>query len=253
MLLDPKLHIRSAFHAKALVLAGILMSVTYKIGKYLLWSEFKIDPTDDYYEWQFYCTVYRILGAVFGFMLIRWAYSNFEREIKLGNPTLFTINLLLIIPLLFVLRAHYFDYTIVPIHFYWELFFNSFTGLFEEAAFRGMLFAGLAYFTGISRAAFISSFIFSIWHLDTTTNINSLLIIFILGMFDSYSYYLGASLMSLSLFHFLWDQVVLGIDWNPISNISENFNPVLAITLAMTFVVLWLNSKKLEKMRKRSD
>ena len=46
-LLDPKLHIRSALHAKTLVLAGILMSVTYKIGKYLLWSEFKIDPTDD--------------------------------------------------------------------------------------------------------------------------------------------------------------------------------------------------------------
>lgn len=245
--LNNSVQFKSDHHARALIFSSICIVLIYKLWKFFLRAVLYVDPVNDYYAWEFYSTLYRVFGVGLGIWLIRWGYTNYSDQFGVGSRTLSAINILIIIPLYFLFRTCYFDFSIQMQPFLYEIFFNFFTGAFEELMFRGLLFASLVYFWGIARAAILSSFIFSIWHLDVTTQISSLIFIFIFGMFLSYCYHLGASLLSLSIFHFLWDQVRYGVSWVNSDSISENIDAYLCVLGGLALIALLQYTKIVER------
>ena len=241
---EAKSEIKSPKHAYILATAGLIIVLTYKLWKYFLRRG--IDPIIDYYAYEAGATCFRVLGTLMGLFLIRWAYTKPRAQLKIGNHLIGFVNILIIIPLFFLFRSQYFVFALNTWHFGIELFFNFFVGTFEELMFRGALFASLFYFLGVARAALLSSLIFSLWHLDVTTDVSSLFFMFLYGVFDCYCYYLGATLLSLSIFHFLWDQVRYGIQWQGYFE-SNEVTQMMGLYSLVAVIIILLITKKLEK------
>lgn len=158
---DAKFELKSSQHATAIGVAGGALALAYKFYKFTLTPRLHITP-NDYYLWEQHCTYFRIFGSIVGLALLFWAYARPHHQLKMGHRPLFFINIFLLVPFYFFFRQQYFKASLSSSAFIPELFFNSFTGVFEELVFRGCLFASMAYFRGVGRAAVVSSLFFSL-------------------------------------------------------------------------------------------
>jgi membrane protease YdiL (CAAX protease family) len=132
--------------------------------------------------------------------------------------------------------------------FSWELPINLFTGISEEFVFRGMIFIGLWKFLGRWKALLISSFYFAIWHYDVTQDLLGLTAIFFAGCFFSLAFSSGASLLTLSIFHFVYDQIHFGLIWTRNESIAYDVSITLAHCLLAILVSLMHPALKLDKL-----
>lgn len=69
------------------------------------------------------------------------------------------------------------------------------------------------------------------------------------GIFVSYEYALGASLLSLSLLHFLWDQVRYGISWTAKGDFANDLGLEMTLYLVFFVALIFLVSKALASRR----
>lgn len=229
--------IKSKKHAQALILAGILIFMGYKGWKLLGISSFGISSLSNYYEYQTYLTYYRIAASFMALGVIYKCVSGFKNIFTVGNKKVLALNFLFLI-FFFLLRYLTTEIGLFPIQAVsYEVFFNFFTGTFEEFVFTGMIFFPLTFFISPFRAALITSVTFSLWHIDVTNSYSNLIWIALFSMYIRYSFQRGSSLMALALFHFLWDQIFFGFVWGVMA--SYYLTSINILTIAMTcFLIL---------------
>lgn len=197
---------------------GIVFSVAvlmiYKIWKFFILQLVSNGTANTHYTFEQYSfTAYRILATVAGLLFLKAAYKNFKSEFRIGNGRIFLINIFFLLPLF--LNFHLF---LLIFNFNWlrfrdEMFFNLFVATFEEILFRGIFLVALTQYYKPFQAILISAIFFAFWHIDVYQNFSSLAFIFLWGLYAAMCFQFGASLLSLILFHFLWDQIVFGLFW----------------------------------------
>jgi len=202
---------------------GILGISLYKVWKYIVSHFFIQDGSSfTYYEEQIFFTLYRMIASLVGIFLLKKFFRTFKDEWFFGEKKYYISNLFIIIPLWFLMHYQVNNFSFRPFHFTGELFFNFFTGTFEEIFFRGLILVGLSQYFAPLKSTIIASALFSIWHYDVTHLAGDFINIFLFGVYAGLCYLNGASLFSLILFHFLWDQVVFGFGWKSISGGSSD-------------------------------
>ena len=115
-------------------------------------------------------------------------------------------------------------------------FFYIAVGFWEEFAFRGLIFTALCRILSFKPALITSSIYFSLWHFDVYTNSIAFIEAFLISSVFTTFYYLGVSLLSLSIIHFLWDQVHFGFFWH--NSHSSNLYDLVKPTYELAFVLL---------------
>lgn len=214
---------------------GLIVVIIYKIWKHLVlgFSANHLEFSGYYFE-QIYFNVFRISASILGVVLIKKNYKDFKACWTIGNKKIFICNIFFIIPLYFISRYAMFDFSFKLINFSLELFFNFFTGTFEEIFFRGIILVGISQYLKPGKSILLTSVIFALWHYDVVFHPVYFLSIFIWSMFAGICFLNGASLLSLIIFHFLWDQVYFGFGWWEMSNIS-----VFKIEFAPNMIILF--------------
>lgn len=220
-----------------LLILGIAGIILYKVWKKVSMA-FPLIETDNFYLYsQSLNTVYRILATVIGFIFIKKYFCDYKRELRLDRFLL--INALLVIPLYFLSRYMLFSFGFKFNSFLIEIPFNFFTGTFEEILFRAFIMIGLMRFMKPIWAILLSSLLFSLWHYDVVGYWPEYILIFLWGVYAGLSYLWGASLLSLCLFHFLWDQVFFGFSWEfPQGVSSEKLMAIEALAEMVLLVLL---------------
>ena len=133
-----------------------------------------------------------------------------------------------------------FNFSFNWVHFIFELFFNLTTGTFEEVFFRGLILIGLSQYLKPFQSIILTSAIFSLWHYDVVSHPIEYLNIFIWSLYAGYCFLNGASLLSLALFHFFWDQIIFGFYWDNVLDISPYLTSLLIIIfILISYLVLF--------------
>ena len=216
-----------------LLTIGMAGIVLYKIWKKLSMA-LPLFGTDDLYIFsQSAFTIYRIFATILGLFLIKKYYSNYKKEFQFDNFLIF--NLFIVLPIYFFTRYLIFNFKFSINIFLTEIPFNFFTGTFEEIFFRALIMIGLLKFMKPIWAILTSALIFSLWHYDVILYWPDYFLIFLWGVYAGLCYQRGASLLSLSLFHFLWDQVFFGFYWEIPPGVSIN---KLVAVLAISEIIL---------------
>lgn len=199
--------------AFTLVVSGILLALVYKGWKAWFRQHWQIDPQADYLVYQSLATVFRAvnagLGAVLFFKLVPFPGYFFS---TLNRKTCWLLLAYLVTYSL--IRLAFYDLTLFkPDNFFFELVFNSMTGISEEIVFRGLIFFGLLRLVSGPLAVGGSSLLFSLWHYDVYTGIADFVFLFFAGVVDALAFSSGVGLLFLALMHFIWDQITFGLVW----------------------------------------
>ncbi len=228
---------------------GFLLIAIYKVWKTAAYSWFiqSLESDIQYASFELAKTIYRIAATIAGVLILRKYFSQYKREIFKDNVKITCFSLLIILPLVFISRTWMFDFSFFPKSFIRELFFNFFTGTFEEIAFRGLILVGLAQYLNPLLSVFLSSVIFSLWHYDVIEHYSSYFFIFTWGFYAGLSYLRGNSLFSLIIFHFLWDQIFFGLNWTLSPHYSQGFVSFTECLIIAPFIWLLLREKSFDK------
>jgi membrane protease YdiL (CAAX protease family) len=173
-----------------------------------------------------------------GLLIIKKYFKKFKQEFKIGNFNIFILNAVFLV-------AYFFSrYLLQNFKFYissfkLEIFFNFFTGTFEEIFFRGIILVGIAQYLKPVPSILLSAFLFAIWHYDVVNYPFEYFHLFAWGVYAGFCYLYGSSLLSLSLFHFLWDQIYFGLDWGGVDK-SLNFFLINNIFFLTVFFIITL-------------
>lgn len=227
---------------------GIL--ILYKVFKWYLRSGVGLDPYRDYLTFETYNTCFRAFGAIVCILFCYFVYKKREALYELINKKI--ISFLSFYIFLFILAKILFhEYKGINLKsFHIELYFNIFTGLFEEFAFRGMLFSGLCYFLDFKKSAIISSIIFSLWHYDVYNYIYPFIALFTTSLLFSFLFHYRASLLLLSFFHFLQDQIHFGVSWKT-THLTYTPQSIYLITmnLVLIFALFYMHKNEHSKIK----
>jgi membrane protease YdiL (CAAX protease family) len=200
------------------LLIGLTVVILYKFWKKLSLKFLSGNSDSLYIHSQMAYTFFRAAAAIFGITVLKKYYYNYKVELSLDKFLLF--NFIIILPAYFFIRLALFKFGFDQKAFSTELPFNFFTGAFEEIFFRGLIFIGLAHYMKTYWAMILSAILFSLWHFDVIFYWPEYIIIFCWGFYAAICFANGASLFSLTLFHFVWDQIFFGINWEFISDNS---------------------------------
>lgn len=204
---------KSKKHAVWSIVLSLVILLVYKYYKYALKNHF-FTFDDDYLVRETFHTFYRIFSSVTGVLICAWVYKSVRPMIQKEKRSFwfFFFSYLTAYALVYS-STHSFAFSSLT-SFSWEAFFNIFTGLSEEYQFRGLLLGGIAYFVKPIWSIFISSLIFSLWHIDVYQEPVALLSIFFFSLVFSQGYRLGFSLFGIAMIHFLVDQFHFGFSWS---------------------------------------
>lgn len=232
---------------KSLLIYGLLGVILYKIWKFLIIHLIPFpNPTLRYYLEQTFFTLYRLFISIGGAYLLSKYFVNFKNEWKIGGDRYFKTNFFILIPLWFFIHIFLLGFTPDQTQFIWELFFNIFTGSFEEIFFRGLILVGFSQYISPRKSLILSSLLFSIWHFDVFSNPADYLASFLFGMYLGLCYLHGTTLLSLILVHFLWDQVVFGFNWGKFSGLDTagTNNLIIMVDIFLICSLLVVNFRK---------
>ncbi len=215
--------LESKKQAKIAIVISLLVLVIYKIWKFSL-REFGLHPLFDYYTYEFLSSVYRTLGAFFCGGLAYKLYKKPTRRVLYKNN--YNLSFAKYLPFAFLIISILIitkDISILSLDFLFEVLINIPVGFFEELSFRALLFVGLCAYVKKGHAIIISSFIFSLWHFDVgPQTFTNYFFLFMVGVTFSLFYLVGTSLLHLSLFHSIYDMIVIGLTSD--LSIGELFN-----------------------------
>jgi membrane protease YdiL (CAAX protease family) len=204
--------IKSKKHAVIGIIICLVTILIYKYFKYYM-RNFYLSQEESYLIKETAYTLFRAFSSIIGVMTCWWSYKSVKFMVKKDKLPVWTFyTIFLVIYFILKILCYKFDFHSITT-FAYEGFFNIFTGISEEYLFRGLLMAGLAYLMNVHLAIFLSSFIFTIWHIDVVQSYYSLIDIMAFSYVFSYAYRKGHSLFSLSIFHFLIDQIHFGFSW----------------------------------------
>lgn len=243
-------------NAKHLLILGLIVIILYKV-----WKNFIIGFHDSssslgvyYYFDQTGFSVYRALASALGLFLIQKNYVNFKAEFLIGHKKIALLNIFSLVLFLGLNLTFKGGFIFRISHFSKELFFNFLTGSFEEIIFRGILLVVFARYFRPMKSIFISSLLFSLWHYDVVSSGFEYVIIFLWSCVTGLSYYVGASLLSLIIVHFLWDQIHFGFYWDTMPGLISSVYAFLLCLMSIVFFIFlymsfyldnnYLNQKK---------
>jgi membrane protease YdiL (CAAX protease family) len=225
---------KSKKHALWSFILCIIIILTYKYYKFFIRQNF-LPKGQSYIVAETYYTFFRVFSSILGIAICSWAYKTvrpmFKREYKS-----YWLFFFFYLGSYFLLKFFGHDFATYSIKtFSWEVFFNLFTGISEEYLFRGLLLGGIAYFIGTFKAAILSSFIFTIWHIDVTQDPLKLTSIFFFSLMFSQGYRAGYSLFGLAIIHFVIDQIHFGFKW---TNEFEYFSYSVILLNIITIITI---------------
>lgn len=237
--------------AKQMVFWSVVLCMTYKVWKLINRAYLHNDPIADYIQYEEFNTIYRFLGTLIGFWLIRIYYQSSQDTFRLIHSwKSFLVEILY--PVGFGLMVFVID----DVEWHWfrfktELPFNFFTGFFEEFAMRGLLFVGLLQLLGLRKAILTSSLLFSLWHYDVYQQLESYISTFLVGVIMATLYAEGSSLVSLALNHFVWDQFAYGFERSQTPFSIKWFGWVLVLYDLLWVVVVfgWIKKRKATQIK----
>jgi membrane protease YdiL (CAAX protease family) len=231
---------KSKRHAQILVGAGILLIIAFKFWKFYLRSYMGLDPSADYLLYETLSTIFRALNSIFGIALCVWGYAQFKTYSKGINRSAQLI--FFVYPIAYFLIRYIFNNLIGAPNFSAELVFNVFTGISEEFLFRGMILAGLWQLIGFWPGAILSSTIFSAWHFDVGGDAFNYLSLFFASLVYSFGFASGVGLITLSMVHFIGDQIFYGLQWGSATSIAEK---CVVILLDVAIIILLKRANRL--------
>jgi len=224
---------KSKRHAQILVGAGILLIIAFKFWKFYLRSYMGLDPSADYLLYETLSAIFRALNSIFGIALCAWGYAQFKTHIKCINRS--TQLIFFVYPIAYFLIRCIFNDLVGAPNFSVEIVFNVFTGISEEFLFRGLIFAGLWQLIGFWPGVILSSVIFSAWHFDVGGGVFNYLSLFFASLVYSFGFTSGVGLITLSMVHFLWDQIFYGLQWVGPASLTEK---CVVILLDVIIIIL---------------
>lgn len=221
--------------ANLAICISLFMALAYKGWKWYLRNKLGLSPTQDYLTYEIFSTGFRYFGA---FVCLFSAYILHARKDNLlKEQGKFIYIPLILFPLgCFALKSQIQEVSFSAIMFLQELPINLAVGFWEEGAFRALLFAGMCRYMKVPWALIISGILFSAWHLDVYSNPWAFIEIFLISGSFTLFYVLGASILQLSLIHFIWDQIHFGLIWEGgvQSNAIHLYEFVFLILLSFT-------------------
>jgi len=214
---------------------GVFFTLAYKGFKFYLRESIGLDPSEDYQLYEGLSTGFRFLNSCVGVGFCIW-YFRTPRKLfavdwnKLGlMAALFPLTF-------FILKLRFFGLPVFELRrFFLEIPINLFTGISEEFVFRGMILFGLMHYMGKWKAIIFSSLYFMLWHYDVVQLPLPLFAIFLASVFFCVVFVKGASLLTLSIVHFLYDQIHYGLGWE---GIQTPFYTALVCTLNIILIRL---------------
>lgn len=198
--------------ANLAIFISIFMAVAYKIWKWYLRNKMGLDPSQDYLTYEIFSTGFRYLGA---FVCLLSAYFlHVSKDNLLKGQGKFIYVPLILFPMGYLLiKNQMLGFSFSSVRFLQELPINLAVGFWEEGAFRALLFAGFCRYMRVPWALILSGVLFSAWHFDVYSNIIAFVEIFLISSCITLIYVLGASVLQLSIMHFVWDQIHFGLIW----------------------------------------
>lgn len=228
-----------------LILSSLLIVFFYKYYKTL----FQIsDPAVSYLANQHIYTAYRVFGTIVSGIILYKTYKSFFKHQKLLDSKWIILSVVMLGGY-FLKKLFYFDawndYAFVQ-SWYHELYFNFFTGFYEEFTFRGMLLVGMlgVWKDKVVLVVIINSLIFTFWHYDVVHSWTSYSSIFLMSLLFCIMYLKGCHLFIISMFHFLWDQVHFGFVWSYMP-IGQDYQVFLC-----ALIIFYLGLIKIVSMKK---
>jgi len=236
----------------ALLVIAIILFVVYKLWKFFFIERFMgVLPYEHYYGHQFLLTIYRVIATIIGSLIFFKFYHNPKSQLKINihNKYLWIFSAHLVT--LFCLRFLFNDFSFLSIKsFLFEIFFNLFTGSWEELIFKGMLLIGLYKITNKKYLSIIiCAIVFSLWHYDVVFHNLKFISIFTWALFSSICFFNGASLLLLIIYHFVWDQICFGFLWQNIINETWYISSLIVVDLI--FILFVLNIKNISLKYKK--
>lgn len=198
--------------ANLAIFISVFMALAYKGWKWYLRNKMGLDPSLDYLTYEVYSTGFRYFGAFVCLVSAYFLHVSKDNLLK-GQGMFFYLPLILFPIGYLVIKSQILDFSFSSIRFLQELPINLAVGFWEEGAFRALLFAGLCRHMKVSFALIVSGVLFSAWHFDVYSNLWAFVEIFLISSCYTLIYVLGASVLQLSLLHFVWDQIHFGLVW----------------------------------------
>ena len=233
-----------------IVSSGILLIVIYKFWKITIHKYSYLNSYGNDYQFNQIClSFYRIVASIAGVFLISKYFKNNSFEFQLGNMRILFLNIFVFIPCLWLSRYFLFGLSFSINNFIFEAIINFFVGSFEEIAFRGLILIGLSRLLSPLKSILLSSLIFALWHYDVVPNSWEYIFIFLWGTYAALCIYRGASLLSLILFHYLWDLVMFGCGFENVNNIPYPLINGVDAALNILFILILFHKSFAEKNR----
>ena len=218
------------------IVISLFAIVAYKLWKYFLREEWLLDPKLDYVEYEAWSTMFRGINTVVGVAGAWWVLYGPRVQFRLtwGRASWvvlgYTISYVAIKAISSVGSFHLQG-------FLYEVPVNLLTGLSEEFLFRGLLLVGVARVAGVRVGFIVSAIVFTLFHFDSHATVVGFTHVALAGILYALAFWRGASLLMLSLLHFLWDQIHFGLRWES-THPAVNDLLVLAVTTAAIILVL---------------
>ncbi|MFA6239042.1 MAG: CPBP family intramembrane glutamic endopeptidase [Bacteriovorax sp.] len=233
----------------SILLYGFLGIVLYKCWKYFI--NIALIEGAQATKWRYIVeqsshSGFRFLATFLGLIFMQKHYKEFVSEFFIGKKEIFFFNILLIIPVYFLARYLTFGYSFDGGIFFFEFFFNMSVGAFEEIFFRGIILVGLSQYFKPMASIVLSSLLFSLWHFDVVSTYVNYIDIFVWSIYASLCFMYGASLLSLILFHYLWDLVFFGFGWDNYYKIPD-YQIVMSVIALISFATFCLFRNDLRK------
>lgn len=227
-----------------LLVLGLGLAISYKLFKVYINQLVANDPSITglikYQTQQSGYTLFRALASIAGIIIVVKTYKNPREQFKFKQSK-WPEFLGAMLVIYFLIKTIFYSGPIrIDSFYYLEAVFNFFTGFSEEFVFRGIIMISLIKLLKKDiLAIIISASVFSIWHWDVFNGFWHFIDLGIMGLFFGYAFYAGCSLLNLSLFHFLWDQVYFGFVWGDLSRTTNigYFITMQVFILTATYII----------------
>ncbi len=222
--------------ANLAIFISVFIALAYKGWKWYLRNKMGFDPSQDYFTYEIYSTGFRYFGAFVCLASAYFLHASKDNLLK-GQGKFIYVPLILFPIGYLVIQSQILGFSFSNLRFLQELPINLAVGFWEEGAFRALLFAGFCRYMKVPWALIVSGVLFSAWHFDVYSNLWAFVEIFLISSCFTLIYVLGASVLQLSLMHFVWDQIHFGLVWGHGSQGHEMLIYELVVLLVLSFIV----------------
>lgn len=234
-----------------IAMATIIL-LLYKLYKYIVKVLVLKDQfSEDNVLLQLAYTPYRAFASIFGFYLCMKVYKKLRSYTKKENLIFYSFHSVFLAALFLIYFITSKDMLIDP-GLLFESGINLFVGFFEEYMFRGLIFGSLCFIFGFRVSIVTTSVFFALWHMDVSADPFYMVSLFIASFLFCYAYKVGFSLVSLAIFHWLYDVIVFGFNWVGESPLISVYTTTLCLVGLIALMFLSKASQESQQLPQQS-